>query len=148
MGLSVDVADGPLAAGKIGRGHPVIAAHVHLQPTACGWVEIVVVKLVEPVPPVQVVFGQIGLAILPGHGPGPGDHQIALHGGHGPVGPAGAPDLALNWGDVVDTVYIAQVEGAGRVGLAGAPQKQGEGESCERTGFHIPVHISASSLNG
>jgi len=88
--LPVDVAHGALEAREVGRGHPVVAALVHGQARSGRRVEVAIVVLVEPVPPVEVILGEVRLALLAGSGPGAGHEHIALHRRHRAVGPAGA----------------------------------------------------------
>ena len=60
--LAVYVSYGALTACEIGRGHSVVASLVHDQAAARRWVDIVVVVLVESVPPVKVILGKIRFA--------------------------------------------------------------------------------------
>ncbi len=128
-GLSVDGAHRALGPRQVGRGDPVVAALVHGQPAAAG--DVVVVERVEAVPPVEVVLGEVGFAALSGRGPGARHEEVRLERGHGSVGPAGPPGLALDRRDVVHPVHVAEVESHGRgigrgSGDSGPGKRQGQ----------------------
>ena len=114
--------DGTFPAGKVRCRHQVVSSLMHLQTTSRGRVRIIVVVLVEPVPPVQMVFGKVRLPAVRRKTRGvpcSGNEEIPLHGGHDRVGPAGAPGLGPHRGHMVRTVHIPEVEGRWRSGQQG-----------------------------
>ena len=122
--MAVYVADGAFAAGEVGRGDEVIAALVDGESAAVRRIGIVIVVLVEAVPPIEVIFGKVGLAGFTGIGPDVGDEQIAFDRGHGAVGPAGAAVLILYGGDVVFAIDVSEIVGGGRGGQGNGGERQ------------------------
>ena len=85
---------------------------------------VITIICVESVPPVQMIFGQVGFAGLAPGRPGTGHEKIALHAGHGPVSPAGAPLLAFNRGNKILAVVVAQIETGRKIPGRGRYRRQ------------------------
>ena len=108
--LPVDVAHCTFVAREISAGNAVVAALMYFQSAARRRIDIVVVVLVEAVPPVEVVLGQVGFAGFAGSRPGSGHQQVAFHSRKGAKSPAGAALLIFYAGDVVYAIHVAQVK--------------------------------------
>ena len=128
--LAVGVPDGAVAARRVGRGHQVVAAGVdiHAVSRVVGIALVLVELRVEPVPPVEMILGQVGLPVLSVRLPGARHQEVALHGRHGRVRPACAPALFLDAGDVVLAAHVPEVERTGQLGR-GRCRGRGDGEN-------------------
>ena len=107
--LTVDIPHCPLAAGEIGGSDPVVTTLVHHQTAAGGRIGVVVIELIETIPPIEMVFGEIGFTDFTGGRPGAGHQQVAFHRGHGAMGPAGSALLAFYRGYIVQATDITQI---------------------------------------
>jgi len=95
IGLTVYIPDCAFSPGKVCACHHVITTHVYFQAGTAGRIDILIIKFIKPVPPVQVVFRQIRFSALTLCSPNARHKQVAFHWRHGTVGPAGAALLVL-----------------------------------------------------
>ena len=108
---------------------------MHRQAATGRRVCIVVVVLVEAIPPVEVVLGERRLVGLAGCRPIPGHQEVALHRSHRAVRPASPALLVLDGSDVVLAIYVAQVEVAWRVRLADRHERDARGNGSKTAGY-------------
>ncbi len=112
--LPVNIPHCTFASGKIRSRHKVISALMDYKPAACNRIGIVIIMLIEPVPPVKMVFGQIGLTVLAVMPPFACHKQTAFSRSHGPVRPACAAELVFYRSHIIFGIRDPQIKTVGR----------------------------------